>query len=92
MTLLELRRYAIRNRIRIGFALAEAGECFVDEHGVLRIPSLRAVPEFHVETLLGSADQFTLSEPGESAARKRLTRVQLQALLGVSGPVQVSEE
>ena len=75
MTLLELRRYAIRNRTRIRFTLASAGECVVNEHGLLKIPSLRTVPDFNVERELGSVGEFVLGE-------QVISREKLQALIG----------
>ena len=75
MTLLDLRRYAVRNRVRIHFTVDPAGECVMNEHGVLTIPSMRAVPSFNVEDLLGSVEQFTVAD-------RKLSRQQLQSLLG----------
>ena len=81
MTLLDLRRYAIRNRARIRFS-APAGECVVDEHGLLRIPGLRAVPSFNVEAALGSVEQFIVDPVQEGSKQQKVSRGQLQALLG----------
>lgn len=82
VTLLDLRRYAIRNRARIHFTLEQAGECIVNEHGLLRLPSLRGVPDFNVETALGSVEQFLIAPVRESSQSQKLSRQQLQALLG----------
>jgi hypothetical protein len=85
MTLLELRRYAIRSRTRVRFSLEPAGECVVNEHGVLKIPSLRSVPDFNVEALLGSVEQFVLDPVQPAAKQQKVSREQLQSLLG-AGP------
>jgi len=82
MTLMELRRFAIRNRTRIRFTVAPAAECLVNEHGIVKIPALRGIPDFNVERGLGQVEQFTL-EPAEQPARpQKLSRQQLEALLG----------
>lgn len=81
MTLLELRRYAIRQRIRIHFTAPPAGECVVNEHGLIKIPSLRAMPDFNVEALLGSVEYFLLDPLPPASKRQKISRQQLQALL-----------
>lgn len=81
MTLLELRRYAIRNRTRIRFTAPPAGDCTVNEHGLVQIPSLRAVPDFNVEALLASVEQFLLDPLQPGSKHQKLSREQLQALL-----------
>ena len=82
MTLLELRRYAIRNRTRIHFTVPPAGDCTVNEHGLVKIPSLSAVPDFNVEALLGSVEQFLLDPLQPGSKHQKISRQQLQALLG----------
>jgi hypothetical protein len=81
MNLVSLRRYAVRNRCRIGFRIEPAGECMIDEHGVLKIPSLKAAPGFNVDSLLGSVEQFFVETGGEAPKRQKLSRQQLEALL-----------
>ncbi len=82
MTLLELRRYAIRNRTRVRFTLPAAGECVVNEHGVTKIPSLRSVPDFNVEASLGSVEEFVLDPAQEGSRPQKISRAQLDVLLG----------
>ena len=82
MTLLDLRRYAIRQGMRIHFTLEPAGECIVNEHGVLQIPSLRGTPSFTLDATLGSVEEFTLAPVRESAKRQRISRQELESLLG----------
>jgi hypothetical protein len=81
MTLLELRRYAIRNNTRIRFRLDAAGECVVNEHGVLTIPSLRSVPDFNAASLLDSVGRFVLESCEHASKRQELSAEQLRAVL-----------
>lgn len=82
MTLLELRRYAIRSRVSVRFSTPESGECVVDPHGVLKIPALRSVPKFKGEALLGSANEFVLDPADGNSKRRKVSRAELQSLLG----------
>jgi len=87
MTLLDLRRYAIRNQTRIHFKLESAGECVVDEHGILKFPSLRRVPDFSMDSSsmdssLASVDRFTLAPVQQASRSRHLSREQLASLLG----------
>lgn len=82
MTLLELRRYAIRKRTRVRFTLPAAGECMVNEHGVVKIPALRTVPDFNVEASLGSVEEFVLEPAQEASKPRKVSPEQMAALLG----------
>ena len=82
MTLLELRRYAIRNRTRIHFTIPGAGDCIVDEHGLVKAPGLRAVPDFNVEASLGSIEQFVLAPAQQAFRNHKISRQDLEARLG----------
>jgi len=82
MTLQDLRRYAIRRRTRIHFTLEQAGECVVSEHGLLQIPSLQGVPGFTIDSSLASVSQFTLAPPEESGRRQKVSREELESMLG----------
>ncbi len=93
MNLLAIRRYAIRKGVRVRFTLDEAGECMVDEHGVVKIPSLREVARFNVEALLASVEQFSVDTAEEPPKRQKLSREQLEALLGAAAPkAEAAEE
>ena len=81
MTLLDLRRYAIRNRVRVHFTLEPAGECIINEHGVLRVPSLRSAPEFNVTASFSQVERFTLVAVDSGSRRQDLSREQLEVLL-----------
>jgi hypothetical protein len=66
MKLADLRKLAIRRQSNIRFSLSNGMECVVDQHGVARIPALRAIPDFDLESELASARDF-LIEPAVSA-------------------------
>jgi hypothetical protein len=82
MTLLDLRRYAVRETTRIHFHLEPAGECIVNEDGILKIPSLHRVPDFRIDSALPGVDQFTLARVKGAVKPRSLSRAQLEALLG----------
>lgn len=82
MTLLDLRRYAIRAGVSVRFETPPAGECLIDPHGVLKIPALRSIPDFKVEALLGSVDEFVIDSAAENSKRRKVSRAELQSLLG----------
>ena len=82
MTLLDLRRYAIQNRVRVQFLSPDAGECMVNEHGVLKIPALAGVPQFQFDSSLAGIDQFKLIPTEESSRSQTVSRQQLESLAG----------
>ena len=93
MDLLAIRRYAIREGVRVRFTLDEVGECLVNEHGVVQVPSWRGVVHFNVEALLASVEQFSVDTAEEPPKRQKVSRAQLQALLGASAPkAEAAEE
>ncbi len=82
MTLLELRRYAIRRRTRIRFTSASGVDCEVNEHGVLKLPAVRGVTDFNAENSLVSVEQFVLEAVEAGSKQQKLSRERLEALLG----------
>ncbi len=58
MQLADLRRFTVKKRLRIRFAIANGMECVVNEHGVAQVPALREVPSFNLEQELAGAQQF----------------------------------
>ena len=82
MTLLDLRRYAIRTGVSVRFETPPAGECLIDAHGVLKIPALRSAPDFNVEALLGSVDEFVIDSAAGNLKPRKVSRAELQSLLG----------
>jgi len=85
MTLMKMRRYAIRNGIRIRFHIDPAGECLVNEHGLVKISSPGSPPNFNVSDRLGSVEHFFLDGADDSGKPQKVSREQLQALLGTAG-------
>jgi hypothetical protein len=83
MTLLDLRRYAIRKGMRVQFHSPEAGECVVNEHGVLRIPALAGVPSFRFDSTLGAVERFVLIPVHEPVRSRTVTRQELESLVAV---------
>jgi hypothetical protein len=60
MTLVDLRKLAIRKRSQIRFKLKNGMWCVINETGVARVPDLKAVPGFNLEEELGSASEFVV--------------------------------
>jgi hypothetical protein len=79
MKLGELRRLAIKKRLKIHFRLKNGMECIVNEDGVAQIPALRAIPDFNLEDELAAAGEF-LIEPPLPAAPRKATRAEMTAL------------
>jgi hypothetical protein len=89
MKLADLRKLAIRRQFRIRFALRNGMECVVDQHGVARVPALKSVPDFDLETELAAANQFLLdpvpAAPGKDAPKARpASRDELTAMADAS--------
>jgi hypothetical protein len=82
MTLLELRQYAIRNQLSIRFTTAEAGECVIDPHGILKLPATQSAQNFTIDSSLASIEEFVLDPAGGKAKRQTVSRRQLQSSLG----------
>ena len=49
MKLVDLRRLAIKKRLKIHFRLKNGMECIVNEQGIATVPALKAVPDFNLE-------------------------------------------
>jgi hypothetical protein len=58
MTLVEVRKLAIRKQSKIRFTLRNGMECVISEDGVARVPALKSVPEFNLEQELEAATTF----------------------------------
>jgi hypothetical protein len=58
MTLVDLRKLAIRKQSKIRFVLSNGMECIVSADGIARVPALQGVPEFNLELELASATAF----------------------------------
>lgn len=92
MMLNDVRRMTVRKQVRVKFGLSGGAECVIDEHGLGKVPQLKGPPAFSMEEEFGLAKEFIL-EPavlGTGRARsqpQKLTRHQLEELVGPSGPV-----
>lgn len=71
MTLVDLRRLAIRKQSKIRFALRNGMECVISEDGIARVPALKSVPEFNLEEELAVASAFVMD--AASLSREALT-------------------
>ena len=76
MTLLDLRKVAIRKQSKIRFALRNGLECVIGEDGVARVPELNRAPDFNLDGELAAADSFTL-EPAALPGQKNPVKVKL---------------
>jgi hypothetical protein len=90
MTLLEVRKLAIRKQARIRFTVSGGSECVIDEHGVVRVAGLNGPPEFSLDEGFSGAGQFVL-EPvpaagGKTPALRSLRREELEALVADGAP------
>ncbi len=73
MTLLDLRKAAIRKQSKIRFALRNGMECVIGEDGVARVPTLNRTPDFNLDQELEAAQAFTLEPvvvPGQKSTVK----------------------
>ncbi len=60
MTLVDLRKLAIRRQSKIRFDLRNGMECVVSEDGIARVPALKSVPDFNLEQELAAATSFVV--------------------------------
>ena len=60
MTLVDLRKLAIRKQSKIRFVLRNGMECVISEDGIARVPALKSVPEFNLEQELAAATAFVV--------------------------------
>jgi hypothetical protein len=64
MNLSDLRKVAVKKHLRIRFPLSNGMECVVNEHGIARVPALRAVPAFNLEQELLGVQTFVVEPAG----------------------------
>src|ERR1035437_3068660 len=55
MTLVDLRKLAIRKQFKIRFVLRNGMECVISEDGIAHVPALNSVPELNLEQELAAA-------------------------------------
>jgi hypothetical protein len=84
VTLVDVRRVAVRQQMRIRFAMRGGLECVVGEDGVARVPGLRGTPDFNLEQELAEAGGFVLepAREGRGAGKRSLGRQELAVLAG----------
>ncbi|MBX5495315.1 MAG: hypothetical protein IRZ15_08255 [Bryobacteraceae bacterium] len=90
MKLNDVRKFAIRERVRIRFPISNGLVCSIDERGIGRVAELRSVPSFNLEEEFARAAQFSLEPVASSSkfARERtVSRQELEALAqGAAAP------
>lgn len=86
MKLLDLKKLAVKDQMRVRFPIAGGRECVITEHGISRVPGLDSPPDFNLEEELVQAERFTL-EPAETGKDRHgpksrvLGRPELEALV-----------
>jgi hypothetical protein len=90
VTLADLRKLAVRKRIRIRFQLVNGMECVIGADGVARVPALRRSPDFNLEQELASATDFWLDPLAalgpQASPPKRVSRAEVAALMEGPAP------
>ena len=88
LTLTDLRRLAIRKQSKIRFLLKNGLECVICEDGIARVPALKGVPDFNLETELASATEFVVEAAVPPGAKNPPKPVSLDraALAAMSQP------
>jgi hypothetical protein len=74
MTLLDLRKAAIRKHSKIRFGLRNGLECEIGADGVARIPELNRTPDFNLDQELEAAQSFSM-EPAAVPGQKNSVKV-----------------
>lgn len=96
MTLTDLRKLAVRQRLRVRFRLSNGLECVVDEHGVAQVPEWKGIPDFNLEQEQASAAEFRLdpvvSGDSKNSAKPRLVARQELAALVQGAPGTAAPE
>ena len=89
MTLAEVRRYAVQKQTRIEFQTTQGELCAVDEHGVARVPDLKAAPGFVMTAEFDQAAEFTLVRGNQ---RKKVSREEFSQLAGPKAAAHAHDE
>ena len=94
MTLLDLRKIAVRQQVRIRFQISNGLECVINEHGIAQVPSLNTIPDFNLEKEFESVAQFNVEpavvDPKKPVPPRPLTREAMIAMAD-SSPIAVAE-
>lgn len=71
MTLVDLRRLAIRKQTKIRFVMRNGMECVICEDGIARVPALKSVPDFNLEEELAAATAFVVEAVVPAGAKNQ---------------------
>jgi hypothetical protein len=91
MKLADLRRLAIKKRLKVHFRLKNGMECIMSEQGIATVPALKAVPDFNLEEELASAAEF-LIEPPPPAQPRTVPRSEMTSLAEASPVVAAAHD
>jgi hypothetical protein len=85
MTLQDLRKLSIKQKLEIHFQLKNGQECLINRQGIAQVPGLKTVPAFNLEEELAAASEFlveTQPEPGKKGlpSRRKLNAAELSAM------------
>jgi hypothetical protein len=78
MMLNQVRKLAIKSQITVQFPLPGGLECVIDQHGLAKIPGLKAAPNFNLEEEFAQATQFVVGT-------QPTTRAQLEFMTSAAG-------
>jgi hypothetical protein len=68
-------------------------ECLIDEHGVSRVPGLKATADFNLEEEFARAGQFSLETVmSKKEDIRKITRAELEALAATKAVAAKDEE
>jgi hypothetical protein len=82
MTLTDIRKLAIKKRLKIRFSLPKNSmDCVITETGVASVPELKAPPDFNLEEQTAQVQQFRLEPSGEKARPQTVNRQELEAMI-----------
>ena len=93
MTLVDLRKLAIRKHSQIRFPLRNGMLCVVNEAGVARVPDLKTVPQFNLEEELGAAKEFVVEAvvpDGAKSARVKPVTISRDQIMAQLAPAAVA--
>jgi hypothetical protein len=87
MTLVDLRKMAVRQQFKIRFQISNGMECVINDHGIAHVPALKSIPDFNLEKELETVSQFQLEpkvDPKNPLNPRTVTRADLEAMADAS--------
>jgi len=90
MKLNDVRKLAVRQRMRVSFVLSNGHDCVVNEQGVGKVPTLKSKPQFDIEEEFASAHSFVLESLDPGAPRRPVTRRDLEKMVA-HGPTEADD-